>query len=94
MVQKNEEVPQKKALHRSANRDKVHVVINRYLWVVIKVQVRQQSHHDAYDPRVHDHDVTIIHPAKSGKTGCVTWPLFVQFSRSFFSKTGDPHSLS
>ena len=31
------------------------------------VQLRQQPHHDAQDPGVHDHSITFIRPAERGK---------------------------
>ena len=41
--------------------------INKYLRVIFVVQARQQPHHDAQDPRVLDHSITVICPAERGK---------------------------
>lgn len=53
---------------QSCEKDK-RVFINKYLGVVFMVQPRQQSHHDAQDPGVHDHSIPFIHPAERGGTG-------------------------
>lgn len=67
------------------------MLVSKYLGLIFMVQPRQQPHHDAQDPRVHDHGVTFIHPVERGEAGYQTWAfqsLLLLQNFLVLSKTG------
>lgn len=51
-----------------------HVCVGRYLRVVLVVEPRQQPHHGAHNPGMHDHGVTFLCPAERESSASDTSP--------------------